>query len=112
MAELTFTAVKQVSGTTLPVQTLTTSDTVTLPTSGTPFIEVSSTTEVTLLMTGQGMPKTQNVTGYGQATFNNLSILVAANTTVLMPLAPHIQLLDGEITLTGAEDATVKLYTL
>lgn len=112
MATLSFTKASATSATALPTQTLTASDTVTLPTSGVPYIEITSTPGATLIMTGQGMPKTVNVAGYGSAEFENLSITVAADSTVIQPLAPHNQLLSGEITLTGAEGATVKLFTL
>ena len=102
MATLTFTAIKNFNPVEVEKLTLTADDKLTLP-QGIPFIILENPTggSVDAVFTGQGAPITKDFAGYGQATFENLTVTVDANTSKAVYLTSFQNMLQGEVTLTA-----------
>lgn len=110
MAEITFQSVTDLVELT-PV-TLSASDTFILPSSGRAFIQIEGNSKATVSITGEGLPSSVQVSGYGEATFNALTIDVDEDKTFIQPLNKHAELLKGTVTITGGETMTAYLYTI
>lgn len=66
----------------------------------------------TVTMTGEGVPVTQVLPGYGSAVFNAVDVAVEDTKNYLKPLNPQAELLKGTVTVTGGDGLTVYLYTI
>lgn len=112
MAELSFTSARSTEAVSIEKYTLSASDTFTIPDSGDPYIILDNTTagDIDAVFTGQGLPVTQTFGGYGSATFANLTLTIAANTSQVVYLTSFKNLLAGEVTLVG-ENLGALLFT-
>lgn len=113
MAALTFTGSRYKQVNDSDEFTLTASDTFELPSSGTALAVITNGSggSLTILMTGQDMPKNVDVAGFGSAVFNNLSVTVADGETKVVNLSLAKNILTGTVTVTGGTGAKVNLLS-
>ncbi len=112
MAELSFTSARATEAVAIEKYTLTASDTFVIPESGDPYIILENATggSITAVFTGAGLPITKAFGGYGNATFNNLTVTVADGASRIVYLSSFKNLLQGTVELAG-ENLTALLFT-
>lgn len=113
MAELTFTNINQLDPVVIAEQTLTASDTFTFTNTSRTYLQVNNATggDLTITITGTGLPVDVSVGGYGKATFTDIQLTVADNTVQTLNLSNRIQMLQGTVTVTGGTGAKVILFS-